>query len=119
MSELTAQAFEWAPPANRGEARIVWQRALLTPPAGGDALDLGTVTLELSAHGDGVRGPVRNEGGDLSVRGELVFRTSEGAVITLALAPRESANPAVARSLAALGATETAAWRVEWRIPVQ
>lgn len=116
---VVVAALEWAPPANRGEARIVWQRAQLTPHGGGGAVDLGTVTANLTARGDGLSGPVRNEGGVLDVQGELVSRVGEGAAITVRLAPRGSTDPTLASALNALGAVDGTGWRFEGRVPAR
>lgn len=116
---VDAAALEWTPPSNRGEARIAWLHARLTPPGGGGAVDLGTVTAHLTAEGGGMRGPVRNEGGELDVQGEVAIHAHDGTAIALRIAPRESARPALAGALAALGANDGSGWRVEWRVPAR
>jgi hypothetical protein len=112
---IASATFEWSPPANRGAARIVWQRALLTPPTGGDAVDFGTVTLDLSAEGDGVQGPIRNDGGVLRMQGTLEWHASGSRRASVGLEPSSSPSPALAAMLATLGATPANGWRVEWR----
>lgn len=117
--DIVASTFDWMPPANRGAARIVWRRARLTPPAGGDAVALGDVTLDLTALEDRVRGTVRNDGGDVRVQGDASLRAGEGTVLSLVLEPRGSATPSLVSALATLGARDGAGWRVEWRIPAR
>jgi hypothetical protein len=117
--DIRATTFDWRPPANQGAARIVWNRAQLTPPGASGAVELGTVTIELTALGDGVGGPVSNVGGDLSLQGELAFRAHDGMDIKLALAPRDPGNAALAGALALLGAKDGTGWWVEWRVPAQ
>jgi hypothetical protein len=110
---VTSSALDWAPTGSRGEALIVWRDARIAA-GNGDAIALGSVTAVLSATGDGLAGPVANEGGDLGVRGNvsLRFRTAE---LSLLLAPRRADDAALARSLAAIGTPDGAGWRVEWR----
>ena len=54
--------------------RIRWRAAQLTAtPGSAETLDLGDVTVALSADGERMSGPVSNAGGDLAVRGDLVL----------------------------------------------
>lgn len=110
---VTSRAFDWSPPASRGDARVAWTHARLVQDSG-EALDLGTVTAVLTADGVRVAGPVANEGGDLAVRGEVVLRPRDGIQLSLTLTPRRADNATLPRSLAAIGTPDGAGWRVEW-----
>lgn len=116
---LSTAAFEWAPPDSRGNLDVEWRQARLTLAADGAPLDLGNVTINAKAQGDALGGPIRNDGGALSIQGEWTARASEGAVVTLTLAPRADADPTLANALAALGPRSDAGWRLEWRIPAR
>lgn len=116
---VVATAIEWAPPASRGEVRITWQRARLTPPWGGNAVELGAVTAILTAQGDAIGGPVRTEGGELDVQGQVAFRAGDATTIALRVIPRGSTDPALASALQMLGAEDGAGWRIDWRIPAR
>ncbi|MEP7182239.1 MAG: type II secretion system protein N [Betaproteobacteria bacterium] len=112
---VTVATLEWAPPASRGEARIVWRDARIAFPAGGAPVDLGTVSATAAASGDRLAGPVSNEGGDVTVRGEFGLRGGGDADVTLLVTPRHADDAALARALAGIGTPEGSGWRLTWR----
>lgn len=116
---FSAAALEWSPPASRGDLGLVWQRARLAPGAEGALIDLGNVSVALKADGDAIGGPIRNDGGALSVAGEARARSGEDTIVTLELAPRAGADATLEAALSALGPKRNAGWRVEWRIPAR
>lgn len=116
---VTTAAFEWSPSQHRGDARITWLHARASFATDAQPVDFGTVNIELDALDNGVGGPIRNDGGALSMQGEWAWRTSVGAVATLVLEPRSSTDPALANMLAALGPGDGGRWRVEWRLPAR
>jgi hypothetical protein len=113
--DVSTVAFDWAPPTNRGSARIRWRAARLTPPGSAAPLDLGDVSVALGAEGDRVSGPVSNVGGDLEIRGEIVLRAAGGIRVSLVLAPRRADNRELAQALSGLGAPDGDGWRVDWQ----
>lgn len=117
--EINAAQVEWAPPSNRGDARIRWRAARLTPPGSTEALDLGDITIALSGAGERMSGPVSNAGGDLAVRGDLALAASSGIQLSLVLTPRRADNRELARALSMLGRADGDGWRVEWRSPLR
>jgi hypothetical protein len=117
--EINAALIEWAPPANRGEARIRWRAAWLTAPGSVEAIELGDITAALSAEADRLSGPVSNTGGDLAVRGTVALSASSGLQLSLVLTPRRAEDRELAHALSMLGAPEGDGWRVEWRLPLR
>ena len=117
--EINAVQVEWAPPSNRGDARIRWRAAQLTAPGGPDALDLGDITIALSGAGERMSGPVSNAGGDLAVRGDLALAATSGIQLSLVLTPRRADSRELARALSTLGRPEGDGWRIEWRSPLR
>jgi hypothetical protein len=114
----SAAALDWAPPASRGTAQLVWRSARLVAPGAAAPLDLGDVRVELTADGDRLSGPVANSGGDLDLRGELSLRAADGLRLSLAITPRRP-DAQLVQALAAIGTAEGGAWRVEWRAPLR
>jgi hypothetical protein len=117
--EINAAQVEWAPPSNRGDARIRWRAAQLTAPGSAEALDLGDITAALSGDGERMSGPVSNAGGDLAVRGDLALAANSGIQLSLVLTPRRADNRELARALSMLGRPDGDGWRVEWRSPLR
>lgn len=117
--EINAARVEWAPPSNRGDARVRWRAARLTAPGSAEALELGDITVALSADGEQMSGPVSNAGGELAVRGELALAANGGIQLSLVLTPRRADNRELARALSMLGPPEGDGWRVEWRWPLR
>ena len=116
---INAVFVEWAPPANRGDARLRWLRASLTPPGSAEATALGDITAELRAAPDRLSGPVSNAGGDLAVQGTLALGVQSGVEISLVLTPRNPDDRNLAQALSLIGAREADGWRVEWRFPLR
>jgi hypothetical protein len=115
----TSASFDWSPPTSRGEFGIVWRQASVTLAPDGVPIDLGNVAIAAKAAGAAIRGPIANDGGALSVRGDWEFRAGIGTTVTLALALRDGADPRLPETLAALGPKSEAGWRIEWRIPAR
>jgi general secretion pathway protein N len=116
---LSAATLEWAPPANRGSARVVWRSARLLPPGRAAPLELGDVSLALGAEGDRVFGPVSNAGGDLAIRGDVTARAATGIELGLVLSPRRADDRDLAQALSMLGPRDGDGWRVDWRLPLR
>lgn len=116
---LTASVIAWAPPGSGGEVTAIWRHARITPPAGGLAVDLGNVHVTARADGDTVGGVIRNDGGALHVIGDWSIHAREGARVTVSLAPRPGADPALADVLALLGPKGDSGWQAEWRVPAR
>jgi hypothetical protein len=114
---FSAAALEWSPPKSRGDLVLVWRRARLAPVTDGVPIDLGNVSVTLKAEGDAMGGPIRNDGGALSVAGEARARNGDDTIVKLELAPRAGDDSALEAALTALGPKSNAGWRVEWRIP--
>jgi general secretion pathway protein N len=105
--------LDWAPPANSGDARVVWRDARLSVLSG-TPVDLGEVTAMVTASGDRLNAAVSNAGGDLDVRGEVGIAANGMPRASLLLTPRRPDNQALARALAAVGTPDGAGWRVTW-----
>jgi hypothetical protein len=116
---VSATGLEWAPPANRGDARVQWRAARLIPPGGTAAFDLGDVSLVLVADGDRLSGPVSNVGGDLAINGEVALHAASVIALTLVLTPRRADNVELMQALAMLGPPAGDGWRVDWRSPLR
>jgi Type II secretion system (T2SS), protein N len=114
---LSATAINWTPPSSDGEARLEWRRATVGAVGGPGSLDVGDVSLVLRAEGDRLFGPVFNVGGELAVRGEITYRSTEGTDVSLLLTPRQTDNSNLVQLLSVVGAPEAGGWRVRWRQP--
>lgn len=111
--QIDAQRLAWRDGEGTGALALRWNGARIAAAAG--LANLGTVTLPLTARGNGVTGPLDASGGDLRVTGNLVAN-AVGASLDAALTPAPDAPPAIARALAALGPTDASgAVRVAWR----
>ena len=117
--EINAARLEWAPPANRGDARLRWRGALLTAPGSAQPIALGDITTALGADGDRLSGSVSNAGGELGIRGSVTLSASSGIELSLVLTPRRAEDRELARALSMLGAPDADGWRVEWRLPLR
>ena len=106
--------LEWTPAGYRGDLRVVWRNARITP-ASAAAIDLGEATAALTAQGERLAGPVTNVGGDLDVRGDVAIGTNGSTAISLLLTPRRADDVELARRLAAIGTPDGAGWRVSWQ----
>jgi general secretion pathway protein N len=116
---LATDRLDWAPPSNRGSARLQWRTARLVLTDGGRPLEFGDVAAEIHAEGDRLSGPIANTGGDLTVSGTIELRSNDAARLSLVLAPRGPVDAAMAQALSALGAADNGRWRVEWRLPLR
>ena len=113
--------LDLTPGARRGEARLVWRGARVTPVGGvlgAVQLDLGEVRSMLKADGDEVSGPVANMGGDLALRGDWKFDAA-GVTLALLVTPRRADQAALTQALAAIGTPDGDGWRVNWRVPLR
>jgi hypothetical protein len=117
--EINAALVEWAPPANRGDARVRWRGAWLTAPGSEEPVALGDITASLTADGDRLSGPVSNLGGDLAVRGNVTLSAGNGIRLSLVLTPSRADDRELAHALSILGAPDGDGWRVEWRLPLR
>ena len=117
--DVNATTLEWAPPSNHGGAQVRWRKARLIYPGGNTSLDLGEVSLVLSAEGDRLSGPVSNDGGDLAIRGDVALRAASGIQVSLVLVPRRADNRELAQALSILGPPEPGGWRLDWRLPLR
>jgi hypothetical protein len=116
---VKATAINWTPPSSNGEAKIQWRQARLAAVQSTASLDLGDVSLPLKADGDRLFGPVSNDGGDLSVRGDLAFRAAQGVEVSLLLTPRRADNVDLIQALSVLGTAEGGGWRILWKQPLR
>lgn len=116
---VSADAVDWAPPANHGAVRVLWRGARLSLPAVNASVDLGDMTMALAADGDRLSGPVSNDGGDLAVRGEITLRASDAVQVSLTLAPRRADDVRLNRVLAAIATADGSGWRLGWRVPLR
>jgi hypothetical protein len=114
---LATAVVEWAPPANRGDARVRWLGASVTVPGSAESTALGDITATLSARGDSLAGPVSNAGGDLAVQGTVTLIARSGAQLSLVLTPRNADDRKLVQALSLIGIPEGSGWRVEWRLP--
>ncbi len=80
-------------------------------------LDLGELRTTVTARGDGLAGPVTNEGGDVALRGEWSLRAGDGLVLTLRITPRRAGETELARALATFATPDGGDYRVVWRMP--
>ena len=117
--EVKAAFVEWAPPANRGEARVRWLGGWLAVPGSTGSTALGDITATLSASADRLSGPVSNSGGDLAVRGNITIGAQSGIQLSLVLTPRRADDRKLAQVLSMIGVPEGDGWRVEWRFPLR
>jgi general secretion pathway protein N len=96
-----------------GQAIVRWDRARLAAPDG-TSVSLGRVTATLSPRERGLGGPVRSEGGDVAIAGEIAMRP-DGVRLNATLTPRPDAPAEVARALQLLGAPDGAgAVQLDW-----
>ena len=116
--EIKSPLVEWAAPANRGDARVLWIGAWLAVPGSTEPVALGDITATLTAAADRLSGPVSNVGGDLAVRGTVTL-VAQGVQLSLVLAPRRADDRKLAQVLSMIGAPEGDGWRVEWRFPLR
>jgi hypothetical protein len=114
--EVKTAFVEWAPPANRGDARLRWLGAWLTAPGGTEPTALGDITATLSGSADRFSGPISNAGGDLGIRGSVTLGAQGGVELSLALTPRRADDRKLAQTLSMIGVPEGDGWRVEWRL---
>lgn len=114
-----ADAIAWAPGSGRGEARVIWRAARVVLPGSALPLDLGNVQTEATADGSVLSGPVRNEGGDLVLRGEWAMRAHESAELAVHVTPRRPGPSDLDRMLSAIGTPDGDGWRIDWRGPLQ
>jgi hypothetical protein len=111
--QLDLPRFAWRDNEGSGTLNLRWRSARIAAPAG--FVNLGTVTLPLSARGQGVSGPLEATGGDLRVAGSVTASLG-GAAVDATLAPAPGAPAEIARALAALGSPDaTGAVRIAWR----
>jgi len=116
---LDTALLEWAPPASRGDVRLMWRGAWLTAPGSVEPVALGDIAATFSAAGDRISGPVSNTGGDLGVGGTIALTAGGGLQLSLLLTPRRADDRQLARALSMIGAPEGTGWRVEWRLPLR
>jgi hypothetical protein len=116
---VSATDLDWGPPASRGAMRILWRGARLVPPIGNAPVDLGDISIALSAAGDRLSGPVSNDGGDLNIRGEMTLRAGDAVEVSLALVPRRADNLELAQALAAIATADASGWRVSRRLSLR
>jgi len=116
---LKADAIEWAPGSGHGEARVIWRAARIAFEGSAVPLDLGDVKTEATASGNVLSGPLRNEGGDLALRGEWVIRAHEGAQLGLHVTPRRPGLADLERALSAIEAPDGNGWRIDWHVPLR
>jgi hypothetical protein len=101
--KVRATTLDLGPAPGPGTINADWSNARMR--IGGLLLDLGTVTLRLSAQGGSLGGPVSSQGGDVSVDGNMTLR--EGRLdAQLRLTPSASASPELRNALASLGAAD-------------
>ena len=100
-----------------GALALRWDDARVTTPLG--LLQLGTVTLPLTARGNGVTGPLEAKGGDLRVTGAIVANVV-GASVDATLTPAPGAPAGLARALGALGSADASGGvKIAWRSPAR
>jgi hypothetical protein len=116
-ARVTSSSLYWSRESVRGAIQIGWRDARLSAGPGA-AVDLGTLSVNLTGEGTELRGPIANEGGDVDVRGLAALRPAGGEV-SLLLTPRRPDDAATARILAAIGAPEGAGWRIVIRFGSQ
>jgi hypothetical protein len=114
-----ALAFDWAPPSNRGDAKVEWRAAQLAYPGAAAPVALGDVAIALTGAGEGVSGTVSNEGGDLRISGNAAYRAPDGLKLSLNLSPTRPDDSRLVQALSAIGVRDGATWRVEWRVPLR
>jgi len=117
--QLKAEDIEWAPDSSRGEARIIWRAARIAFAGSTEPLDLGDVQTEATANGSVLSGPLRNEGGDLALRGEWTMRVHDSLQLALHVTPRRPGPSDLERTLSAIGTADASGWRIDWRGPMQ
>jgi hypothetical protein len=116
---VSAADIDWAPPASRGAMRILWRAARLVLPTSNSPVDLGDISIALSADGERLSGPISNDGGDLGVRGELTVRADDAVEVSLVLTPRRADDLQLTRTLAAIATADGSGWRISRRLPLR
>jgi len=116
---VKADDIEWKPDSSRGEARVIWHAARIAFAGSAAPLDLGDVRTEATANGSVLSGPLRNEGGDLALRGEWTMRAHDSVQLALHVTPRHSGPSDLARMLSAIGTADGNGWRIDWRGPLR
>jgi general secretion pathway protein N len=110
---LTAGAFAWDGPRGSGALDVRWRDARLV--VAGTVASLGNVDAAFTPQDGGLRGRVRNTGGDVRIDGTVTLAASAGSA-DLTVAPQPGAPDAVARALPALGTPDgSGAVRIAWR----
>jgi hypothetical protein len=105
--------FAWSDNEGSGALALRWDAARVAAPVG--LVHLGTVTLPLTARGNGVTGPLDATGGDLRVAGTIVANVV-GASLDATLTPAPGAPPGLARALGAVGTADASGGvRIAWR----
>jgi hypothetical protein len=95
-----------------GSANVRWSDARLA--LADTVVDLGQVHAELKLAGDALRGPIANDGGQVTIAGEV--QAGATVAVNLTLAPAPGASQQVSRALAVLGPPDaTGAVRITWR----
>jgi Type II secretion system (T2SS), protein N len=105
--------------SRRGEARLVWRGARIAGLVGGAPLDLGEVRSTAKVEGEAISGPLANEGGELSLRGEWKMGENDDLALAMLLTPRRADQAELKRALAAIGRADGDGWRVNWRVSLR
>jgi hypothetical protein len=98
-----------------GQATIVWRRARVVVAVGGPVLDLGDLTVALAGNKGRLAGPLTNEGGRATIRGDVALNLRGVVAVTALVTPRRADDGELAGMLAAVGKPESGGWRIDWR----
>lgn len=115
----STRELHFAPGSNRGEAHVVWRAARIEGFGIPAPLDLGEVRSTVIANGATMSGPLTNDGGNLSLRGEWTLQEKEGLSLALRVAPRRADQADLTRWLSAIGTADGDGWRINWLVPLR
>lgn len=110
---IRTPALDWNGNQANGSVNAQWRDARLA--VGNAVANLGAVDVALAPSGDRLVGPLRNDGGDVRMDGNVSV-TGRTVDVIANVAPAAGAPPHIALALAALGPPDAAGnVRVTWR----
>lgn len=101
---IDAQDLQWPLAGENGRLRIDWRNARLSAPDG-SVLDLGQVDVDLAARGSTLTGPIKGQGRDVALAGELSVDAARLRA-KVRIVPRADAPPLLRQALGAIGTPE-------------
>lgn len=98
---IEAQDMSWPLAGETGRLRIDWRNARLSAPDG-SVIDLGQVNADLASRGSVLAGPIKGQGRDVALAGELTVDATRLRA-KVRLVPSADAPPLLRQALGAIG----------------